>query len=252
MDKIIVIEGLGTDYVSPLLLVHIRKMFQVFHEELNFMQTSESPMEEECEIHEVDDEEEPMDTSNDSSMEGQWRRVSGDVFYEKPPQAMDMSSSPIEWPSDRRVINALKTFIENAVCDQLINTESTMKKQFNGPFVLDMMIMEQICCLMQAKLQERLCCTKQTMQSPMMGRVISLMGLRTSARLVQNMLEDINGTVDNIISEIFPTMSRWIQETFLLEKKNTCTLLIIFVSSGSGETAATQAMCLSLKNFVTK
>ena len=183
-------------------------MFQVSHEELNFMQTSQCPMEEECEIHEVDDEEEPMDTSNDSSMEGQWLRVAGDVFYEKPPKAMDMSSSPIEWPSDRRVINALKTFIENAVCDQLINTESTMKKQFNGPFVLDMMIMEQICCLMQAKLQERLCCTKQTMQSPMMGRVICLMGLGTSARLVQNMMEDINGTVDNIISEIFPTMRR--------------------------------------------
>ena len=210
MDKIIVIEGLGADYVSPLLLVHIiiRKMFQVFHEELNFMQTSESPMEEECEIHEVDDEEEPMDTSNDSSMEGQWRRVSGDVFYEKPPQAMDMSCSPIELPCDRRVIDALKTYIQKTVCDQLINTESTMKKQLNGPFVLDMMIVEQICCLMHAKLQERLCCTKQTMQSPMMGRVICMMGLQTSVRLVQNIMEDINWTVDNLISEIFPTMSR--------------------------------------------
>ena len=184
-------------------------MFQVSHEELIFMQTSESPMEEECEIHEVDEEEEPMDTSNDSSMEGQWRRVAGDVFYEKPPQAIEMSSSPIEWPSDRRVIDALKTFIQNTVCDQLINTESTMKKQLNGPFVLDMMIMEQICCLMQAKLQERLCCTKQTMQSPIMGRVmICLMGLQTSVRLVQNIMEDINWTVDNLISEIFPTMSR--------------------------------------------
>ena len=184
------------------------KMFQVSHEELNFMQTSECPMEEECEIHEVDDEEEPMDTSNHSSMEGQWRRAAGDVFYEKPAQAMDVSGSQTEWPSDRRVIDALKTFIKKTVCDQLINTESTMKKQLNGPFVLDMMIMEQICCLMQAKLQERLCCTKQTMQSPIMGRVICLMGLGTSARLVQNMMEDINGTVDNIISEIFPTMRR--------------------------------------------
>ena len=227
MDKIIVIEGLGADYVSPLLLVHIRKMFQVFHEELNFMQTSESPMEEECEIHEVDDEEEPMDTSNDSSMEGQWRRVAGDVFYEKPPQAMEMSSSPIELPSDRRVIDALKTYIQKTVCDQLINTESTMKKQLNGPVVLDMMIMEQICCLMQAKLQERLCCTKQTMQSPMMGLVICLMGLRTSARLVQNMMEDINGTVDNIISEIFPTMRRWSQETFP-SKRRTLALFWLF------------------------
>lgn len=184
------------------------KMFQVSHEELNLMQTSECPMEEECEIHEVDDEEEPMDTSNDSSMEGQWRRVAGDVFYEKPAQAMDVSGSQTEWPSDRRVIDALKTFIHKTVCDQLINTESTMKKQLNGPVVLDMMIMEQICCLMQAKLQERLCSTKQTMQSPIMGRVICLMGLGTSARLVQNMMEDINGTVDNIISEIFPTMRR--------------------------------------------
>ena len=184
------------------------KMFQVSHEELNLMQTSECPMEEECEIHEVDDEEEPMDTSNDSSMEGQWRRVAGDVFYEKPAQAMDVSGSQTEWPSDRRVIDALKTFIQKAVCDQLINTESTMKKQLNGPVVLDMMIMEQICCLMQAKLQERLCCTKQTMQSPMMGRVICMMGLQTSVRLVQNIMEDINWTVDNLISEIFPTMSR--------------------------------------------
>ena len=172
------------------------------------MQTSECPMEEECEIHEVDKEEEPMDTSNDSSMEGQWLRVAGDVFYEKRPQAMDVSGSQTEWPSDRRVIDALKTFIQKTVCDQLINTESTMKKQLNGPVVLDMMIMEQICCLMQAKLQERLCCTKQTMQSPIMGRVICLMGLGTSARLVQNMMEDINWTVDNIISEIFPTMRR--------------------------------------------
>lgn len=186
-----------------------RKMFQVSHEELNFMQTSECPMEEECEIPEVDDEEEPMDTTNDSSMEGQWGRVAGDVFYEKPPQSMDMSGSPIEWPSDRGVIgDALKTYIQKTVCDQLINTESTMKKQFNGPFVLDIMIMEQICWLMQAKLQERLCCTKQAMQSPMMGRVICLMGLQTSARLVQNIMEDINRTVDNIISEIFPTMRR--------------------------------------------
>ena len=131
------------------------------------MQTSECPMEEECEIHEVDEEEEPMDTSNNSSMEGQWLRVAGDVLYEKPPQAMDVSGSPTELPYDRRVIDTLKTFIQKTVCDQLINTESTMKKQLNGPFVLDMMIMEQICRLMQAKLQERLCCTKQTMQSPM-------------------------------------------------------------------------------------
>lgn len=181
-------------------------MFQVSHEELNFMQTSECPMEEECEIHELDEEEEPMDTSNDLSMEEEWLRVAGDVFYEKPPQAMDVTGSPTEWPSDRRVIDALKTFIQKTVCDQLINTESTMKKQLNEPVVLDMMIMEQICCLMEAKLQERLCCTKQTMQSPIMERVICMMGLQTSLRLVQNIMEDINGTVDNIMSEIFPTM----------------------------------------------
>lgn len=174
------------------------------------MQTSECPMEEECEIHELDEEEEPMDTSNDlsRSMEEEWLRVAGDVFYEKPPQAMDVTGSPTEWPSDRRVIDALKTFIQKTVCDQLINTESTMKKQLNGPVVLDMMIMEQICCLMQAKLQERLCCTKQTMQSPIMERVICMMGLQTSLRLVQNIMEDINGRVDNIMSEIFPTMRR--------------------------------------------
>ena len=204
-------------------------MFQVSHEELNFMQTSECPMEEECEIHELDEEEEPMDTSNDlsRSMEEEWLRVAGDVFYEKPPQAMDVTGSPTEWPSDRRVIDALKTFIQKTVCDQLINTESTMKKQLNGPVVLDMMIMEQICCLMQAKLQERLCCTKQTMQSPIMERVICMMGLQTSLRLVQNIMEDINGTVDNIMSEIFPTMRRWSQETFLL-KRRTLTLFWLF------------------------
>lgn len=111
-----------------------------------------------------------------------------------------------------------------------------MKRKLNGR-VLDMMIMEQICCLMQAKLQERLCCTRQTMQSPMMGRVICMMGLQTSARLVQNIMEDINETVDNIVSEIFPIMRRCNQE-----KKNTGTVLIIFVSSRSGETTVTQAM----------
>lgn len=202
-------------------------MFQVSHEELNFMQTSECPMEEECEIHELDEEEEPMDTSNDLSMEEEWLRVAGDVFYEKLPQAMDVTGSPTEWPSDRRVIDALKTFIQKTVCDQLINTESTMKKQLNGPVVLDMMIMEQICCLMQAKLQERLCCTKQTMQSPIMERVICMMGLQTSLRLVQNIMEDINGRVDNIMSEIFPTMRRWSQETFLL-KRRTLALFWLF------------------------
>ena len=46
------------------------------------------------------------------------------------------------------------------------------------------------------------------MQSPMMGRVICMMGLQTSARLVQNIMEDINETVDNIVSEIFPIMRR--------------------------------------------
>ena len=202
-------------------------MFQVSHEELNFMQTSECPMEEECEIHELDEEEEPMDTSNDLSMEEEWLRVAGDVFYEKPPQAMDVTGSPTEWPSDRRVIDALKTFIQKTVCDQLINTESTMKKQLNEPVVLDMMIMEQICCLMEAKLQERLCCTKQTMQSPIMERVICMMGLQTSLRLVQNIMEDINGTVDNIMSEIFPTMRCWSQETFLL-KRRTLALFWLF------------------------
>ena len=67
------------------------------------METSECPMEEECEIHEVGDEEEPVrDTNNDSSMEVLWGRAAGNVFYEKLPQAMDMSGSPTEWYSDRR------------------------------------------------------------------------------------------------------------------------------------------------------
>ena len=69
-----------------------------------------------------------------------------------------------------------------------------MKRQLNGR-VLNMMIMDQICCLMQAKLQER-------------NSVICMMGLQTSARLVQNIMEDINETVDNIVSEIFPIMRR--------------------------------------------